>query len=149
MEITHKLIEAKAFRTYIRIYPLFKSERLDVIIKFALHKTLIRSIMTYGLPVSEFVSGSHLLKLKRLQSIVLHTIGQFSRRTPVRDLHMAFRLTYIRVYDSITELCRQQAEAIQNHENADVRSTGQGEPRQRKYKTLKLGGSRAYNRSSD
>jgi hypothetical protein len=34
---------------------------------------------------------------KRLQNKVLCTIGNFPRRTPVRDLHVAFRLPY--VYD--------------------------------------------------
>jgi hypothetical protein len=53
------------------------------------------------------------------------------------------------VYDYITKLCRQQAEVIQNHENANVGSIGQGEPRHRKYKRLKLGGGQAYDRSSD
>jgi hypothetical protein len=48
-----------------------------------------------------------------------------------------------------TKLCRQQAEVIQNHENANVRNIGQGEPRHRKYKRLKLGGGQAYDRSSD
>jgi hypothetical protein len=47
------------------------------------------------------------------------------------------------------KLSRQQAEAIQNHENEHVRSIGQGEARQRKYKRLKLGGGQAYDRSSD
>jgi hypothetical protein len=36
-----------------------------------------------------------------------------------------------------------------NHENANVRNIGQGEPRHRKYKSLKLGGVQAYDRSSD
>jgi hypothetical protein len=49
----------------------------------------------------------------------------------------------------ITKLGRQQAEVIQNHENEHVRSTGQGKARHRKYKRLKLGGSQAYDRSSD
>jgi hypothetical protein len=31
----------------------------------------------------------------------------------------------------------------------NVRYTGQGEPRQKKYKRLKLGGGQAYDRSSD
>jgi hypothetical protein len=44
---------------------------------------------------------------------------------------------------------RQQAEVIQNHENASVSNNGQGEPRHRKYKRLKLGGGEAYDRSSD
>jgi hypothetical protein len=44
-------------------------------------------------------------------------------------------------------LCRQQAEIIQNHENERIRSIGQGEPRHRKYKRLKLGGGQSYDRS--
>jgi hypothetical protein len=36
-----------------------------------------------------------------------------------------------------------------NHENANVRNIGQGEPRHRKYKGLKLGGGEAYDRTSD
>jgi hypothetical protein len=65
---------------------------------------------------------------------ITRIIQLFPRRTPIRDLHMAFKLPYI--YDYITKLCRQQAEVIQNHENAMVRNTGQGEPRHRKYKRL-------------
>jgi hypothetical protein len=48
----------------------------------------------------------------------------------------------------ITKICRQQAEVIQNHDNENVRSIGQGEAPHRKYKTLKLGGGQAYDRSS-
>jgi hypothetical protein len=43
-----EMIEAKAFRTFIRIYSLFKSERLSANIKLTLHKALIRSVMTYA-----------------------------------------------------------------------------------------------------
>jgi hypothetical protein len=67
---------------------------------------------------------------------VLHTIGNFSRRTPVRELHKALSIPY--TYDYITKYSRQQAEVIQNHENANVRNIGQGEARHRK--RLKLGG---------
>jgi hypothetical protein len=56
---------------------------------------------------------------------------------------------YIYIYDYLTKLCRQQAEVIKNHENANVRNVGQGEPRHREYKRLKLGGGQAYDRSSD
>jgi hypothetical protein len=65
------------------------------------------------------------LKLQRLQNQVLRTIGNFPRRTSVRDLHVAFQIPY--VYDFITILCRQQAEIIQNHDNENVRYIGQGE----------------------
>jgi hypothetical protein len=60
---------------------------------------------------------------------------------------MAFKLPYL--YDYITKVCRQQAEVIQNHENAHARNIGQGERRHRKYKRLKLVGGQSYYRSSD
>jgi hypothetical protein len=46
-----EMIEAKAFRTFIRIYSLSKSEWLSANIKLTLHKALIRSIMTYACPI--------------------------------------------------------------------------------------------------
>jgi hypothetical protein len=80
--------------------------------------------MTYACPACDFAADSHLLKLQRLQNKVLRTIGNFPRRTPVRDLRMVFNLPY--VYDYITKLCRKQAEIIQNHENANVCNIEQG-----------------------
>jgi hypothetical protein len=84
------------------------------------------------------------MKLQRLQNKVLRTIVTFPRHTPVRDLHMAFPITFI--YDYITKFCRQQAEVIQTHVNENVRNIGQGEACHRKYKRLILGGGQAYNR---
>jgi hypothetical protein len=53
-EITWRLriemIETRTFRTVIRIYFLFKSERLKANIKLTLHKVLIRSVTTYARP---------------------------------------------------------------------------------------------------
>jgi hypothetical protein len=140
------MIEAKAFRTFITVYFLFKSERLSANIKLTICKALIRSVMTYASPAWESAADTHLLKLQRLQNKVLRTIGNFPRRTRVRELHTAFKTPY--VYDIITKLCRQQAEVILNHDNENVRNTGQGEARYRKYKRLKLGGGQAYDRSS-
>jgi hypothetical protein len=48
-----EMTEAKAFRTFIRIYFLFKSERFNTIIKLTLHKALIRTVMTYACPAWE------------------------------------------------------------------------------------------------
>jgi hypothetical protein len=73
-------------------------------------------------------------------------LGNLDKRTPVRDLHLAFKIPY--VYDYKTTLCRRQAEVILNHENPNVRATGQGEARHRKHKRLKLGGGQVYDRSS-
>jgi hypothetical protein len=49
----------------------------------------------------------------------------------------------------MTKLCRQQAEVILNHDNENVRYTGQGKARHRKYKRLKIGSGQEYDRSSD
>jgi hypothetical protein len=102
--------------------------------------------MTYAWPACEFATGTYLLKLQRLQNKVVRTIRSFPRRMSVRDMHMTFWIPY--VYDYITKSCRQQAEVIQNHENENVRYIGQGKARHKKYKRLKLGGGRAYDRSS-
>jgi hypothetical protein len=142
------MFEAKAFRTIIRIFFLFLSERLSANIK------LIRSVMTYSCPAWDLAADTYLLKLQRTQNKVLRTqnkvlrtVGNIPRCTPVRDLHTAFNLPYI--YDDVTKLCRRQAEVIQNHENEHVRGIGQGKARHIKHKRLKLGGDQACYRSNN
>jgi hypothetical protein len=126
-----EMIEATAFRTFIRIYSLFKSERLRADIKLIIHKRVSRSLMTYACLKWEISAYTYFLTLQRMQNKVLPPpIGTFPRNTPVRDLHRAFNLPC--VYDYITKLCRQQAEVMQNHENVHVCSIGQGEARRRK-----------------
>jgi hypothetical protein len=44
----------------------------------------------------------------------------------------------------MTKLCRTQTEVILNHVNPNVRDTGKGEARYRKYKRLQLSGGEAY-----
>jgi hypothetical protein len=72
-----------------------------------------------GSVIGGWLTDTHLLKLQRLQNKVLRTTRKFPRRIPVRELHTAFQVPY--TYDYTTKLCRQQAEVIQNHENANVR----------------------------
>jgi hypothetical protein len=103
--------------------------------------------MTYACPACELVADTYFLKLQRLQNKVLRSIGNFPKCTPISDLHTAFNIPYI--YDYTKNLCWEQAEVIQNHENEHVRSIGQIEARHGKYKRLKLGGGQAYVRSSD
>jgi hypothetical protein len=55
------MIEAKAFRTFIRAYSLFRSNCLSTNIKLTLHKALIRSVMTYACLTWEFVADTQLL----------------------------------------------------------------------------------------
>jgi hypothetical protein len=124
------LVSSKALRISISIYPLLKTECLSVSTKLTLYKTLIRSVLTYACPAWEFAADSHLLKWQRLQNKVLRTIGNLPRRTLTRDLHMAFKITYLN--DFFTKLCRQQATVIPNHENVNIGNIGQGEARHRK-----------------
>jgi hypothetical protein len=100
--------------------------------------------MTY---VWEFVVDAQLIKLQLLQNRVICPIGNFPRSTPIRDINVSFQLPY--VHDYITKLCSQQAQVIQNHENAHVLIIEQGEVRQGKCKRLNLGSGQAYNRPSD
>jgi hypothetical protein len=103
--------------------------------------------MTYACPAWKFAADILLLKLQRLQNKVRRAIGNFPRRTPVRDLHEASKI--LCVYDFITKLYRQQAEVTENYHNPNICSIGQGEAQHKKYKRLKLGGGEVYGRSSD
>jgi hypothetical protein len=72
-----EIIEAKTFRTFIRICSLPKSEYLSVSIMLTLHKSLNRSGMTYACCAWEFAADTYLLKLVRLQNKVPRTTGNF------------------------------------------------------------------------
>jgi hypothetical protein len=95
--------------------------------KKKLHKALIKSVMTYACPEWEFSADTtHILKLRRLQNKVFPNTGRFPKYTPVRELHVILQVPYTRIYDYVTKWFRQQAEVIQNHENAHVRDIGKG-----------------------
>jgi hypothetical protein len=87
--------------------------------------------MTHACPTWEYGADAHLLKLQRLQNRVLRAIGNLDRRTPIGELHVAFKVPYM--YDYIIELCRTQAEVILNHINPDLSGIGQGEAMHSKY----------------
>jgi hypothetical protein len=89
-------------------------------------------------PAWEFAAVRYLVKLQILQDKVHCTIGNLSRRTPIRDLHIAFKIPYL--YDFVTKLCREQATAILSHDDVYIRIIGQGEARDGKYKRLIPGG---------
>jgi hypothetical protein len=139
--------EAKTFRTFSRVYCLFRSEWLSANIKLTLYKKMIRSVMTYACPTWEFAADTHLLKLQCVQNKVLCITGKFPMCTLVHKLHISFQVLCI--YDYITKLCRQQAKVVQNHENANVHDIRKGEARYRTFKRLKLGYGQANDCSSD
>jgi hypothetical protein len=137
-------ISAKALGPYIRTYSIYKSKHLSANIKLILYRELIRLIMSYPCSTWEFAADTHMMNLQRLQNRELRAIGNLDRRTPVRDLHLAFKIPYF--YDYINKLCRRQAEVILNHENPNVHAIRQGEARHRKHKRLKLGRVQVYDR---
>jgi hypothetical protein len=139
-------VAIKALRIFISIYTLLKSERLSVGAKLTVYKALITSVLTYASPAWELEADSYLSKLQRLQNKVRRTIRNPPRRTPTRDLHMAFKIPYL--YDFVTKLCREQATVILNHENVNIRNISEGEARHGKYKRLRLSGGQAYDRLS-
>jgi hypothetical protein len=51
--------------------------------------------MIYACPDWEFAAELQLLKLQRLPTQVLRTIGYFPRLTSVRELHAAFQIPYV------------------------------------------------------
>jgi hypothetical protein len=71
-------LEVNDFRTFIRIYSLFRSELLSTNIKLALHEALIRSAMTYACPTWKFVAETHLLYCSYCKTV--RTIGSFLSR---------------------------------------------------------------------
>jgi hypothetical protein len=92
------MIQAKAFRTFIRIYSLLKSEHLSANIKLTIHKALDQ-ISNDLSPAWELATDTYLSKLQRLQNKVMRTIENFPRCTPVHDLHTTVNLPY--VYDYV------------------------------------------------
>jgi hypothetical protein len=115
-------VEAKAFRIFIRLYSLFKSDRLSTNIKFTIYRALVRSVITYSCPAWEFAADTQLKKPQRLQNRVLRTTGRFIRNATITilDSHVALQIPYM--YDYMTKLRRRQADVIQNHENSHIRN---------------------------
>jgi hypothetical protein len=60
--------------------------------------------MSYAYTAWKFAADNNLVKLQRLENKILRTTGNFTRRTPVRILHMASKLPYI--CDYVTKLRR-------------------------------------------
>jgi hypothetical protein len=72
-------------------------------------------------------------------------VGNLDTCTPVRELHVAFKIPC--VYDYITKLCRTQAEANPRKSKYTWHRTR--EVMHKKYERLTLCGGQAYDRSAD
>jgi hypothetical protein len=84
--------------------------RLSASIKLTLHKALFSSITTDAYPVRQFAADTYVLKVQRLERKVIRTTDKFPKRTPIREMHVAFKIPH--VYESIEILCRHQAEVL-------------------------------------
>jgi hypothetical protein len=59
METAYRNDRSQGLRTFIRVYSLFKIERLSTNIKLTLHKGLTTLVMSYACPAWEFAAGTH------------------------------------------------------------------------------------------
>jgi len=91
------IIEAKAFRTFLRVYSLSKSERLGDNIKLTFHEALIRSISAYAFPAWGFAAHTYLLKLQRLQNKFPHKTGNSPRHIPTGDRHVNLKIPHVNI----------------------------------------------------
>jgi hypothetical protein len=73
-----KMIEAKAFQTFIREYSLLKSEQLNASIKLTLLNALIRSVMTCAFPTWEFAAPSKQCSLYNWQISKEHSNSRYA-----------------------------------------------------------------------
>jgi hypothetical protein len=94
-----EMIEAKAFRTFIRLPSLFRSERLSANIKLTLHKAQIRSVITYACSVWEFAEDTLLLKMQGLQNKVYRA----KVHTSARVAHGFPSTVYLRLHNEILQ----------------------------------------------
>jgi hypothetical protein len=76
--------------------------------------------MTCVCPACEFAADIHLLKLQRLQNKVLRSIANFPRRTPIRDLHMAFKRNYAGNKQKSYKIMKMQMFATLDNERNDT-----------------------------
>jgi hypothetical protein len=102
-------------------YSLFKSDRLSANIKLNLYKTLIRSVIIYASPAWEFAVNTYLLKLQRLQTKVLSTIGnyRYCKRLSKFLLFTIILQNYEGNKQKLYKIMKMQISSIQGKENTE------------------------------
>jgi hypothetical protein len=71
-----------AYRIFIILYSLLKSDRLSTKSKLTLHEARNTSQLTYPCQAWEFEADIHLTKLQRLKNKVLRVNEKCPRKTP-------------------------------------------------------------------
>jgi hypothetical protein len=78
--------------------PLTRDSTLSLHNKLTLYKLMIRPVLTYVAPIWSNTSSSNYRHLQLLQSKCLRVIGNYSRRTPIPNLHSAFNVEPIQEF---------------------------------------------------
>jgi hypothetical protein len=89
------------------------------------------------------MADAQLLKLYELQNRVLRAIGNLDRRTPVRELQVAFKILY--TCENISRLCRSNPKPCKCKCTCYWTRTNHA----REYKRLKPGDGQVCDRSGD
>jgi hypothetical protein len=90
MENAHETIVVNFFGTFIRVYELFRSQRLNANVK--LTKEHIISIIISASAAQKFAAATYLLKFQRLYNKILRTTCNLTRCTSTVKLHVAFKI---------------------------------------------------------
>lgn len=80
-------IVCKAIGSLIKLYPILKNRHLNQKCKLIFNKSLIRSPMLYACPIWSLACQSNIKKLQIVQNKFLRIIGNFTRFTPVFQIH--------------------------------------------------------------
>jgi hypothetical protein len=101
-----EMVTTKAYRTYMRLYSLFKSARLSTNSKLTSHKALIR-FMTYACPAWAFAAYTRLMKPQSLQNKVLRISTNFQGTPRFVICIYPFQFHTIRCYNQIMQAASQ------------------------------------------
>jgi hypothetical protein len=109
-----EMTEAKALRTFVTNYSLFRIQRLSANIKLNLHRARIRSVMAYACRACELAADTYLLKFQRLQNKIFRTTENFPRCTASRDF------TWLPVFLMDIKVMQATRKVIQIHKNEHI-----------------------------
>jgi hypothetical protein len=99
--------------------------------------------MTYACPAWGFAADTHLSNVQRPAKQGAPHYGNFSRHTPTRKGHVAFKISY--VHGFFTKLRRRRAEDTQKHDNKNIFVTlDKAKPQHTEYNKLNLDGGQKY-----
>lgn len=107
---------------FTKLYPLFKSHKLNKKTKILLYKAVIRVSLLYGYEVWGKAAKTHTRKLQTVQNKILRTILQPPRGTRTLELHQQSHLESVQ--DEMKKAINQFYNKIRTHGNPLIRRLG-------------------------